>query len=67
MNEKTKTLTISVEEMAAELGVSVKTAYTLTHRQDFPTIKIGRRIRISREGLRDWVQAQQQNNMWVSA
>lgn len=64
MKEK---LTMSVAECAAELGVSEKTVYTLTHRQDFPTIKIGRRIRISREGLRDWVQKQQQNNMGVSA
>ena len=53
---------IKSAEAAAELGVCEKTVYTLTHRQDFPTIKIGRRIRISREGLRDWVQAQQQNN-----
>ena len=64
MKEK---LTMSIAEAAAELGVCEKTVYTLTHRQDFPTIKIGRRIRISREGLRDWVQAQQQNNMGVSA
>ena len=64
MKEK---LTYSVEECAELLGVSVKTAYNLTHRQDFPTIKIGRRIRISREGLKTWVQAQQQNNMGVSA
>ena len=64
MKEK---MTMSIAEAAAELGVCEKTVYTLTHRQDFPTIKIGRRIRISREGLRDWVQAQQQNNMGVSA
>ena len=64
MKEK---LTMSISEAAAELGVCEKTVYTLTHRQDFPTIKIGRRIRISREGLRDWVQSQQQNNMGVSA
>ena len=64
MKEK---LTMSIAEAAAELGVCEKTVYTLTHRQDFPTIKIGRRIRISREGLRDWVQSQQQNNMGVSA
>lgn len=62
MNEK---LTMSIAEAAAELGVCEKTVYTLTHRQDFPTIKIGRRTRISREGLRAWVLAQQQNSMEV--
>ena len=64
MKEK---LTYSVAECAELLGVCEKTIYTLTHRADFPVIRIGRRIRISREGLRDWVQAQQQNNMEVSA
>lgn len=60
MNER---LTMSIAEAAKELGVCEKTVYTLTHRQDFPTIKIGRRTRISREGLRAWVQAQQQNGV----
>lgn len=62
MNER---LTMSIAEAAAELGVCEKTVYTLTHRQDFPTIKIGRRTRISREGLRAWVLTQQQNKMGV--
>ena len=62
MNER---LTMSISEAAAELGVCEKTVYTLTHRQDFPTIKIGRRTRISRDGLRDWVLAQQQNSTEV--
>jgi len=61
MNIKTSTLTMSVEEAAQELGICVKIAYDLTHRQDFPTIKIGRRTRISREGLREWVRQQEQN------
>lgn len=61
MNSKTSTLTMSVEEAAQELGICVKIAYDLTHRQDFPTIKIGRRTRISREGLREWVRQQEQN------
>ena len=55
-----KTLTMSVEEAAQELGVCTKVVYTLTHRADFPTIKIGRRTRISREGLAEWVRKQEQ-------
>lgn len=52
------TLTMSVEEAAQQLGVCMKTVYTLTHRADFPVIRIGRRTRISREGLREWVRQQ---------
>lgn len=57
----TERLTMSVEEAAEELGICTKNVYTLTHRADFPTIKIGRRTRISREGLREWVRQQTQN------
>ena len=53
-----ETLTLSVEEAAEQLGVCVKTIYTLTHCADFPVIRIGRRTRISREGLREWVKQQ---------
>lgn len=54
------TLTMSVEEAARELGICIKSVYTLTHRADFPTIKIGRRTRISRAGLAEWVRQQEQ-------
>ena len=60
-------LTLSVEETAQMLGICVKSAYQLTHRADFPTIKIGRRTRVSREGLQEWVRQQEQNRMEVSA
>lgn len=62
MNERVERLTLSVPETAKELGVSVKTAYDLVHRADFPTIRIGQRIRINREGLRKWINANTQNN-----
>lgn len=58
-----ESLTMSVEEAAQQLGVCTKIAYQLTHRADFPTIKIGRRTRVSREGLREWVRSQEQNRM----
>ena len=58
-----ESLTMSVEEAAQQLGICTKIAYQLTHRADFPTIKIGRRTRVSREGLREWVRNQEQNRM----
>ncbi len=56
-----ESLTMSVEEAAQQLGICTKIVYQLTHRADFPTIKIGRRTRVSREGLREWVRKQEQN------
>lgn len=61
MNESTISLTMSVAEAARALGVCEKTVYTLTHRADFPTIKIGRRTRISSAGLAEWVRMQEQS------
>ncbi len=58
-------LTMSVAEAAQELGICTKSMYTLTRRADFPTIKLGRRTRISREGLREWVRLQEQNRVEV--
>ena len=61
------TLTMSVEEAAQHLGVCMKTVYTLTHRADFPVIRIGRRTRISRAGLAEWVRHQEQNRTGAGA
>lgn len=63
MTERVERLTMSVAEAADELGICIKSCYTLTHRRDFPTIKIGHRTRVSREGLREWVRSQEQNRM----
>ena len=60
MPEQMERLTMSVAEAAGELGISLPTAYTLTHRADFPALRIGSRVRVSREGLRVWVQEQAQ-------
>lgn len=61
MTKRVERLTMSVAEAAAELGVSTKKMYDVVHRRDFPTVKIGTRIRVSREGLREWVRNNEQN------
>lgn len=53
MTERVKRLTMSVSEAAEELGISSKTCYNLAHVQGFPATRVGKRIRISREGLKD--------------
>ena len=52
----TEKLTLSVEEMALELGISKPVAYELTRREGFPAIRISeRRIIIPVDGLRNWL------------
>lgn len=58
MTEQVERLTMSVEEAAQALGVSRKVAYRLIHRKGFPVLWLGRCARVSREGLRRWVEEQ---------
>ena len=54
-----ESLTLSVPKAAELLGISVRTAYNLTHREDFPAFRISEnRIVVSRAGLEQWVAAQ---------
>ena len=48
-------IAMSVKEMVKHLGVSSYTAYQLTKRPGFPTLKIGKRITIPVEQFKDWV------------
>lgn len=51
-------LTYNITEAAEALGVARSTMYQIIHREDFPTLKVGRRRLISRELLAEWVKAQ---------
>lgn len=55
MTERTEKLTLSVSEAAEALGICTKQCYDLTHVDGFPAIRIGRRIRVSKDGLREWI------------
>ncbi|MDP4119588.1 MAG: helix-turn-helix domain-containing protein [Bacillota bacterium] len=48
-------LTISVEEMAKELGISKPTAYMLANSEGFPVLKIGKRKVVPVQGLQEWI------------
>lgn len=50
--------TMSVDEMAAAVGVSRPKAYELVNCEGFPVIRIGRRIRIPVAGLERWIEEQ---------
>lgn len=51
-------LTLTVTETAQTLNVSRPTVYRLIERTDFPALRIGRRVLVSRAGLRDWIARQ---------
>lgn len=48
-------ITISTKEAAQMLGVSLPTMYELVHIDGFPSIRVGKKILVSVEGLRNWV------------
>ena len=59
--ERIKKLTLTVAEAAELLGVSLPTAYELAHTEGFPTLRIGRKLLISRVGLELWVDRRASN------
>ena len=52
MGEK---LVLNAREAAAALGISLPSFYVLAGRPDFPCVRVGRRLLIPVEGLREWL------------
>ena len=48
-------LTLSAEDVAAVLGISRTNAYALLHREDFPTLKIGKRLLVPKDRFIRWI------------
>jgi excisionase family DNA binding protein len=49
---------LTVEQMCKRLNIARDTAYTIIHRDDFPTVRIGRAVRIPAKKLEAWCEAQ---------
>ncbi len=47
-------LALSPAEAAEVIGVSMPTMYDLCHRADFPSFRLGRKILIPVDPLREW-------------
>ena len=47
--------TMSVQELAAEMGICLSKAYELVKEPGFPTIRVGTRILIPTEAYREWL------------
>ena len=50
-------LMLNVVQVAAVLGISRAGAYELVHSEGFPTLKIGSRIVVPKDKLREWIDA----------
>lgn len=46
---------MSVQDLSAQMGISLPKAYELVKQPGFPVLKIGSRILIPVEGFRDWL------------
>ncbi|MBN1514323.1 MAG: helix-turn-helix domain-containing protein [Phycisphaerae bacterium] len=56
---KPEPLALRPREAAEALGLSPRTLWSLTARGDLSCIKVGRSVRYSLEGLREWLRAKQ--------
>ena len=48
---------LNVVQVAAVLGISRAGAYELVHSDGFPALKIGSRIVVPKDRLREWIDA----------
>lgn len=55
-------LFFNAELVGKVLGLSSTTAYELMHRADFPSIKIGNRLIVSKEKFIGWVNKQSERS-----
>lgn len=51
-------MTLTIAETAQTLNVSRPTVYRLIERKDFPALRIGKRVLVSRSGLSEWISRQ---------
>lgn len=47
--------TMSVQELSAQMGISLPKAYELVKSEGFPSIRIGTRILIPVDAFREWL------------
>lgn len=54
-------LVLTMDDVARILKVGKNAAYELAHRKGFPLVNLGRkRMRVTRDGLRRWLEEQQE-------
>ena len=51
-------LVLNASQLAGVLNISRANAYNLLHREDFPTLRVGKRMLVSRDRLARWMDEQ---------
>lgn len=54
-------ITFNASDIAQLLGISRSAAYELMHREDFPTITIGKRMVVLQNQFYEWINRQSKN------
>jgi len=54
---------LTVKELAEFMNINLNRAYQLTHRDDFPSLRLGKKIMISRNKLLQWID--ERSEEWV--
>ena len=52
-------LVLNAQQLAGVLNISRANTYKLLHREDFPTLHIGKRMLVSRDKLVKWMDGQE--------
>ena len=55
-SERMEKRTLTVSELQAELGIARTTAYELVNSKGFPAFRIGKKILVNAEKLREWIE-----------
>jgi excisionase family DNA binding protein len=55
-------VTMSVQELSAQMGISLPKAYELVKTPGFPTLRIGTRILIPIDAYKEWLMKQSTGN-----
>lgn len=50
-------LFLNADTVAKALGISISSSYELMHEKGFPSLRIGSRLIVPKEKLREWVEA----------
>ena len=51
-------MSLNADDISAVLNISIGNAYNLLHREDFPTIHIGKRMVVPRDRFFAWIEKQ---------
>ena len=55
-------VTMSVQEMAMQMGISLSKAYALTREADFPIVRVGKRVLVPVSEFKVWLSEPRRND-----